>query len=478
MSSKEPNDSKQLVAQPAPRAGESSTKTVKKLPDAAFRGPLPTTGHESKPKPGEESPFLEAFGDKSVGEEEKHGPVLDNQELEKRFEALVDARERCNALEKRMLTEPPAAARQAAAESAKLQEQLDKDLARFQKDVGQARKARPNDGVPQWLTGELLIFVGGEPEEMLPYFHHALAAGLKQPRLFASLARALIESNQFGPAYETALQALDTGSQDPYIWSAFARAAVALEKFAMVIDQVERAFPEQPPAWAAKMRRDAMLGEAHWQAEQRLRRAEQQADNLPRVRLVIEHRRYARKPGGGVSNRVESTGKGEVILELFEDQAPNTVANFLRLIADKAYDGTRFYLAEPAALVAGGDPRTTTADAHADGTGGPGYAIADEYQRPSARRHFRGSLGMVNTGPNTAGSQFFITLVPLPEMDGRFTVLGRVIEGQEVVDRITPGRTNRNVGSFGRLVPGDLLVRAEVIRQRPHVYTVQKVQGP
>ena len=81
-----------------------------------------------------------------------------------------------------------------------------------------------------------------------------------------------------------------------------------------------------------------------WQKEQELRRAEAKADNLPRVRLTIEHRRFARGPDGKTSTRIESTGKGEVIVELFEDQVPALVANFLHLVEQGFYDGTRFHL--------------------------------------------------------------------------------------------------------------------------------------
>ena len=82
---------------------------------------------------------------------------------------------------------------------------------------------------------------------------------------------------------------------------------------------------------------------------------------------------------------------------------------------------------------------------------------------------------MVQNGANTAGSQFFISLIAQPELRGRVTVFGRVIRGQEVADQITRGRTNRSVGSFGKIIPGDLLVRAEVIRKRSHPYLVRKI---
>ena len=81
---------------------------------------------------------------------------------------------------------------------------------------------------------------------------------------------------------------------------------------------------------------------------------------------------------------------------------------------------------------------------------------------------------MVKTEPRTAGSQFFFCLEPAPAMDGNFTVFGRILEGQDVADKITRGRTTRMLGSFGRILPGDLLVRAEVMRKRPHEYRAVK----
>jgi cyclophilin family peptidyl-prolyl cis-trans isomerase len=211
-----------------------------------------------------------------------------------------------------------------------------------------------------------------------------------------------------------------------------------------------------------------------WQAEQKLRHAEEQANDLPRVKLLIEHRRFAKDASGQPLTTVERTGRGEVILELFENEAPETVANFIDLVSRRFYDGTSFHLVLPATLVQGGDPNTKNNDPADDGAGGPGYFIADEFKSPKARHHFRGSVSMVNTGPGTSGSQFFFTLTPQPEMDGHFTVFGRVLQGQDVLDQLTPGRTTRELGHYGRIIPGDLLIRAEVLRKRPHEYKAQK----
>jgi peptidyl-prolyl cis-trans isomerase B (cyclophilin B) len=408
--------------------------------------------------------FLDAFGAKSGPDGESEGPAAANDELEKKFQALLDIRARTQG---RIL---------ARDERARLEARLNKDLASFEKALKHARQARPEDAVPAWLTGELLLLIGGHPtEEILPRLRFAVERGLLRPRLYASLARAQTEGNQPEAAFRSAAKALDLDGKDRYAWNAFTRAAFNVEKFAEVADRVERSFPDRRPAWAEEMYSAARDWQKRWQAEQKRRLAEQKADDLPRVRLVIEHRRFARDASGNALTTIESTGKGEVILELFEDQAPAAVASFLTLVEQKVYDGTRFYLAQPAGLVAGGDPKSRTGDPSDDGTGNPGYFIPDEFTRPDARGHFRGSLSLVNNGPKTTGCQFFITLVPIQEMDGQFTVFGRVLKGQEVIDRITPGRTNRQVGRFGRIIPGDLLVRAEVMRKLAHEYRVTKL---
>jgi cyclophilin family peptidyl-prolyl cis-trans isomerase len=127
--------------------------------------------------------------------------------------------------------------------------------------------------------------------------------------------------------------------------------------------------------------------------------------------------------------------------------------------------------------VAGGDPESKKEDTEDDGSGGPGYTIPNESGSPRARRHFRGSLTMFNADtPERVGSQLMITLCSQPRMDGHFAVFGRVLKGQKVVDAITVGRTTKNVGKFGRVIPGDLLFKAEVIRKRPHEYKVIKLK--
>src|SRR5262249_47962540 len=132
--------------------------------------------------------------------------------------------------------------------------------------------------------------------------------------------------------------------------------------------------------YCKKMMSRAEEGFIRLQMELKARAADAKADNNPRVRLVIEHRRFKRDAKGAfLKGEIESTGKGEVLLELFEDVAPNTVANFLTLIEAKKYDNTRFYLAQAATLVAGGDFEAK--DGASDGAGTPGYFIPDEMKK-------------------------------------------------------------------------------------------------
>lgn len=464
------------LVRPNPGGEEVPTSAAQKVEVAVEPAPKPVV--PSAPPKEPDTSFLEDFAkEASTGAEDKAG-TLSNAELEKRFLDLERLKGEHKVLVDRVLAwSAQVKTREyeaALEERERLLGRMDGALAGLEKEMKRARSARPDDPVVQWLTAELLIFIGAEPELIFPHLHNARKGGLDRPRLLASLARTETEANQIPKAYTTAAKALDADPQDRYVWRAYGPAAFHVERFAEVIERLDHSFGGSLPDWAKVLRRQAVEHQDHWQIEQKLRQAEEKADNLPHVRLIVEHRRFARDPKGRASGTIESTGKGEFVVELFEDQAPASVANFLSLVAQQTYEGTRFHLAESAAVVAGGDPQSKSGDPADDGTGGPGYVIPDEFKLPGARRHFRGSLSMVNTGPHTAGSQFFITLVPKHEMDGLFTVFGRVVKGMDVVDSISRGRTNPLVGSYGQIIPGDLLLRTEVVRKRPHAYPVTK----
>jgi cyclophilin family peptidyl-prolyl cis-trans isomerase len=123
-----------------------------------------------------------------------------------------------------------------------------------------------------------------------------------------------------------------------------------------------------------------------------------------------------------------ATTMGDVQLEIFQDKAPKTSANFLKLVRDGYYDGLTFHRVIPGFMIQGGCPK-------GDGTGGPGYEIPDEFH-PLLRHTGPGIVSMANAGPNTGGSQFFITLDATPWLDGKHAIFGKVVGGQQVVDAI------------------------------------------
>jgi peptidyl-prolyl cis-trans isomerase B (cyclophilin B) len=132
------------------------------------------------------------------------------------------------------------------------------------------------------------------------------------------------------------------------------------------------------------------------------------------------------------------TSRGKISCDLFPKDAPVTVNNFVFLAKDGFYNGTKFHRVIADFMVQGGDPEGS-------GRGGPGYRFNDELQPGKFRKHQRGSLSMANAGPNTNGSQFFITHVQTDWLDGKHTVFGQVTGGQEVVDSIKQGDTLNSV---------------------------------
>jgi peptidyl-prolyl cis-trans isomerase B (cyclophilin B) len=125
------------------------------------------------------------------------------------------------------------------------------------------------------------------------------------------------------------------------------------------------------------------------------------------------------------------TSRGTVVVDLFPKEAPKTVNNFVFLAREGFYDGTTFHRVIPNFMIQGGDPT-------ASGRGGPGYKFDDEL-KGSYKKHQAGSLSMANAGPNTNGSQFFITHVATDWLDGKHTVFGQVRSGQSVVNAVKQG---------------------------------------
>jgi len=136
--------------------------------------------------------------------------------------------------------------------------------------------------------------------------------------------------------------------------------------------------------------------------------------------------------------KIETT-QGTIELELFDDDAPGTVQNFTKLITEGFYDGLSFHRYVPNFVIQGGCPNTREGASGVPGTGGPGYKIKCEVADNPQKHTGAGILSMAHAGPNTGGSQFFITLSDTPHLDGVHTVFGRVTAGLDVVEKIREG---------------------------------------
>ena len=139
-----------------------------------------------------------------------------------------------------------------------------------------------------------------------------------------------------------------------------------------------------------------------------------------------------------------TTDKGDIVIHLFADKVPTTVNNFVFLAREGFYDDTIFHRVIPNFMAQGGDPTGT-------GRGGPGYRFKDEFHK-DLRHNKPGILSMANAGPNTNGSQFFITHVPTPHLDNHHTVFGEVIEGMDVVLAIPPRDPAKPNSPAGKLI--------------------------
>ncbi len=225
------------------------------------------------------------------------------------------------------------------------------------------------------------------------------------PGVMLTLADCLFVTHEFEQALEVFREIPDTG--DPRV-----RAEIQRQR---------QAFEEYPQLW---------------EAEQKLRTAEVEADDLPRVEV--------------------ETARGRVVIELFENEAPNTVANFISLVESGFYVNTKFHRFEPDFMIQGGDPFTKPGETGTPGLGDPGYKIPDEHTLEGHRVHFHDSVAMAKTTqPDTGGSQFYFNHRPTPWLNGKHTVFGRVIEGRDVVLSLRKD---------------DEVLAARVLRKRDHAY--------
>jgi len=245
---------------------------------------------------------------------------------------------------------------------------------------------------------------------------------------------------------EGALDALDTQAKMLSWLAEFPRNRMVRSRILRDLGRYDEALavlekPEEVPEVDAKLeteRHDVTGLRDAWRIEKRIREAEAARDDLPRVRL--------------------KTSKGEIDIELFEDDAPNAVANFISVVESGLYDGTRFHWSAGGDRIIGGDPNSKDDDPHNDGFGDPGYMIESE---PGRRMTFPMTVGFVDKRRHrrTEGCAFAIYFSSFPAEDGINTVLGRVIGGEDAVQKISYY---------------DTIEKATVLRKRDHPYTPVK----
>lgn len=319
------------------------------------------------------------------------------------------------------------------------------DLRRIQ----QAYRLAPEKDLPKLRKEYNEVLATGM--ELLPKVETAAIERLKtspddqDSKLFLSKVLSdAVEKDDYPRAYRLVHLLLDNGFDENALLASQVIAAFGTDHF----EESEAAFKklqEKMLPIDERVGQNAYMAselKKKWAREEELRKKEAEADDLPRVKM--------------------STTQGDLVIELYENEAPDTVGNFVSLVEKKFYDGLPFHRVLPHFMAQGGDPQ-------GDGSGGPGYNIFCECYEDDARHHFAGTLSMAHAGKNTGGSQFFLTFQATPHLDGKHTVFGRVIEGQDVLSKIT----RREPG--GITAPAaDRILKAEVIRKRDHEYVPNK----
>lgn len=194
------------------------------------------------------------------------------------------------------------------------------------------------------------------------------------------------------------------------------------------------------------------------------------ANNLPRQKRLWAEEKAIREqeakdaddPNKALPRVLLKTNRGDIVIELFENQAPNSVANFINLVEKKFYNGLTFHRVLENFMAQGGCPK-------GDGTAGPGYSVPCECYTDNYRKHFRGTLSMAHAGRDTGGSQFFLTFLPTAHLDGQHTAFGRVVEGMDVLQKIK----RRDPDKEDAPEP-DKIIEAKVLNKRPHDYIPTK----
>lgn len=332
-------------------------------------------------------------------------------------------------------------------------ETFDAKFAEWKEVLKQLRKlkadfmiAEPNEVAGIQSQWDQLIAQG---QAMIPELRETgkqayLAAPNKNSELTDFLIKMVaddVERDDCEAALELSGMLLDNGCDKKELYEPLGMAAFGTNDFDKAEEHLKKAKDENAIGDRAKDLIDE-LGDykEDWKKEREIRQKEAEANDLPRVRLT--------------------TTKGDIVVELFENEAPDTVGNFVSLVERGFYNGLSFHRVLAGFMAQAGCP-------NGDGSGGPGYKIYCECHKPDYRRHFRGTLSMAKTQQrDTGGSQFFLTFLPTPHLNGQHTAFGRVIEGMEVLSKLQ--RIDPNAG--GPKPEPDKIVEAKVIRKREHEY--------
>ena len=345
---------------------------------------------------------------------------------------------------------PAAANRPAAGEFAKVFDEwktILKDLRALKLRYQSADEAGKTTIQEQWnaLVTKGNVTLGTLQDAGLKAFAEAPNEDPQLTRFLVKLASDAADRDEYEAVRQICDVLIKNNCDDKTIYGPATLASYALHDFDKAIEYNKVATEAGvAPQIFSQWNVDLAQYKTWWEEEQKIREAEAAKDDLPRVKIT--------------------TTKGDIVVELFENEAPDTVGNFVSLVEKGFYNNTVFHRVLKNFMAQGGDPEGT-------GSGGPGYNIYCECEKPEARRHFRGSLSMAHAGKNTGGSQFFLTFLPTAHLNGKHTCFGRVVEGLDVLaklQRIEPG---------AELAPTpDKIVKAEVVRKREHAYAPRKVE--
>jgi len=403
-------------------------------------------------------------GKKSPGKAADPAAKLSDKELLKQWDELTARREKLQKSLDQLRTDFQSA--KTAEAQQKVQASVEKLRAEYEEEIqpgllklGPAVfERRPNDPVAAQIA------IGGLLEdrkyaEVVAILQNMMKGDGDNRSLIENVIGMLFGENRFKDVTAVADKLAENKDASARLLILDSTAHFAYQDFDKARELATRALKSDPGVrqQAQRIIQDCEEQPELWKKELAIRDKEAKADDLPRV--------------------VFKTTKGDIVLELFENEAPNTVANFITLVEAKKYDKIKFHRVIPGFMAQGGDPNTLDNDPRNDGQGGPGYTIPCECYTPKARMHFQGSLSMAHAGKDTGGSQFFLTFVPTTHLnwsDGKagssHTVFGRVIEGLDVMLSLKGPDERTGEGA-------DQIISAKVIRKRDHPYVVKKGKG-